>query len=447
MKRTKRIQLSDHFTYQWLLRFVISPILMMVFTSLYSIIDGFFVSNYVGKMPFAAVNLVMPVAMGIGTVGFMIGTGGSAVVSKTLGEKKKELASQYFSMLVYAALALSIILSAAGVIFAPSIADFLGAEGELKAYCVIYSRILFIAEPAFVLQNVFQNFFVTAEKPGLSLKISIAAGLTNAVLDFLFIAVFQWGIAGAAWATALGQVVGGIIPVLYFSGKNDSLLRLTKAPFYGNIFVKTCANGSSEMVSNLSASIVNILYNYQLMRIAGEDGVAAYGVIMYANFVFLAVFIGYSIGSGPIVSYHYGAGNHGELKNLFQKSIVLMCGAGVAMTVLAELFSGPLVALFAGYDADLFAMTCRGFQLYSFCFLMMGMNVWGSAFFTALNNGVVSAAISFLRTFVFQIAFVLLLPLVWQIDGIWLSVVAAEGLTLLVTLGFIVGKRKVYHYA
>lgn len=441
-----RIQLSDHFTYPWLLRFVISPVLMMVFTSLYSIIDGFFVSNFVGKQPFAAVNLVMPIAMGIGTIGFMIGTGGSAVVSKTLGEGKRELASRYFSLLVYAALFFSILVSAVSYIFAPQIADGLGASGELKEYCVIYSRILFLAEPAFVLQNVFQNFFVTAEKPGLSLKVSILSGLTNAVLDFVFIVVFSWGISGAALATALGQVVGAVIPVVYFAGKNDSLLHLTKAPLYGKVLVQTFANGSSEMVSNLSGSVVNILYNFQLMRIAGEDGVAAYGVIMYANFVFLAVFIGYSIGSAPIVSYHYGAGNHGELKNLCKKSMILMGSAGIFMTVLAEIFSAPLVGAFAGYDKDLFAMTCRGFQLYSLCFLMMGFNVWGSAFFTALNNGVVSAVISFLRTFIFQIVFVFLLPILLQIDGIWLSVVAAEALALTVTIGFIVTKRKVYHY-
>lgn len=446
MKKTVRIQLSDHFTYHWLLRFVFSPVLMMVFTSLYSIVDGFFVSNFVGKAPFAAVNLVMPVAMGIGAIGFMIGTGGSAVVSKTLGEGKKELASQYFSLLIYASVVLSAGFSVAGIVFAPSLADMLGAEGELKEYCIIYSRILFAAEPAFVLQNVFQNFFVTAEKPGLSLKISIFSGLTNAVLDFVFIVMFQWGIAGAALATALGQVVGGIIPVIYFARRNDSLLRLTRAPFNGRILALTCANGSSEMVTNLSGSIVNILYNFQLMRMAGEDGVAAYGVIMYANFVFLAVFFGYSIGSAPIVSYHYGAGNHGELKNLFQKSVVLMSGAGIIMTVAAELFSAPLVAAFAGYDADLFAMTCHGFRLYSAAFLMMGLNVWGSAFFTALNNGVVSAVISFLRTFVFQIAFVFILPSIFRIDGIWLSVVAAELFAMLVTIWFIVKKRKVYHY-
>lgn len=441
-----RIQLSDHFTYKRLLRFVISPILMMVCTSLYSIVDGFFVSNYVGKTPFAAVNLIMPVCMALGTIGTMIGTGGSAIVSKVLGEGKKEQANQYFSMLIYFAIVLSVVLSALGFVFARPIASALGAEGEMLENCVIYSRILFIALTAFVLQNIFQSFFVTAEKPALSLKISITAGITNVVLDFLFIAVFHWGIAGAAIATGIGQLVGGVIPIVYFARKNDSLLQLTKAGFNGKILLKTFGNGSSEMVTNLSTSLVNILYNFQLMKIAGENGVAAYGIIMYVNFIFMAIFFGYSIGSAPIIGYHYGADNHDELKNLFRKSIFLMGGVGVLLTLLAEILTVPLVAIFASYDADLFSMTCHGFRLYSFAFIVMGVNVWGSAFFTALGNGAVSAAISFLRTLVFQIAVVLILPIFFGIDGIWLAIVVAELLALIFTVIFFITNKKKYRY-
>lgn len=441
-----KIQLSDHFTYRRLLRFVISPVLMMVCTSLYSVVDGFFVSNYVGKTPFAAVNLIMPVMMSVGTIGFMIGTGGSAIVSKTLGEGKRELANKYFSLLIYVAAVLGILLSVAGFIFMRPISAALGATDELLEHCVVYGRILFIAETAFILQNVFQSFFVTAEKPGLSLKISIAAGLTNIVFDYLFIAVFNWGIAGAAIATALGQVVGGIIPILYFAKKNSSLLQLTKTKFDGRILLKTCANGSSEMVSNLSSSIVNILYNFQLMKIAGENGVAAYGVLMYVNFIFMAVFIGYSIGSAPIIGYHYGAANNDELKNLFRKSLILIGSSGVILTLLAELLAVPLVSIFTSYDAELFALTCRGFRLYSLVFLVMGINVWGSAFFTALNNGAVSAAISFLRTLVFQIAVVIVLPRFLGIDGVWLAIVVAELLALIVTVTFFITKKKRYQY-
>lgn len=442
-----RIQLSDHFTYKRLLRFVISPILMMICTSLYGIVDGFFVSNYVGKTPFAAVNLIMPVCMALGIIGTMIGTGGSAIVSMTLGEGKRKDANRYFSMLVYFAIMMSVLLSVIGFVFARPIAIALGADGELLENCVLYSRILFIALTAFVLQNVFQSFFVTAEKPSLSLKISLLAGVTNVILDFLFIAVFHWGLAGAAIATGLGQVVGGLIPLFYFARKNDSLLQLTKTRFEGKILKKTFGNGASEMVTNLSTSLVNILYNFQLMKIAGENGIAAYGIIMYVNFIFMAIFFGYSIGSAPIIGYHYGAANQKELKNLFRKSITLMGIAGILLTILAEILTVPLVTIFASYDAELFAMTCHGFRLYSLAFAIMGINVWGSAFFTALGNGVISATISFLRTLVFQIAVVLILPTLIGIDGIWLAIVAAELLALIFTATFFYSNRNKYHYA
>lgn len=442
-----RIQLSDHFTYKKLLRFVISPILMMICTSLYSIVDGFFVSNYVGKTPFAAVNLIMPVCMALGTIGTMIGTGGSALVSMTLGEGKQKDANRYFSMLVLFAIIMSILLSIIGFIFARPIAIALGATEELLENCVIYSRILFIALTAFVLQNMFQSFFVTAEKPSLSLKISVLAGVTNVVLDFFFIAVFQWGLAGAAIATGLGQVVGGFIPLIYFARKNDSLLQLVKTRLEGKVLKKTFGNGASEMVTNLSTSLVNILYNFQLMKLAGENGVAAYGIIMYVNFIFMAIFFGYSIGSAPIISYHYGAANHDELKNVFRKSITLMSSTGVLLAILAELLTVPLVTIFASYDAELFAMTCHGFRLYSLAFAIMGINVWGSAFFTALGNGIVSATISFLRTLVFQIVVILILPMLLGIDGIWLAIVVAELLALIFTIGFFGWNRKKYHYA
>lgn len=441
-----RIQLSDHFTYKRLLRFVMSPVLMMIFTSLYSVVDGFFVSNFVGKTPFAAVNLIMPIAMGTGTVGFMFGTGGSAMVSKTLGEGKNKLANEYFSLLVYTAVIISVLLSVVAIIFTPTLSIMLGATGELLDNCIIYGRIMFAAQTAFILQNIFQSFFVAAEKPDLSLKVSIAAGLTNALLDFLFIVVFQWGIGGAAFASAIGQIVGGIIPLVYFARKNDSLLRLTRTKFNLRILLLSCANGSSEMVSNLSASVVNILYNFQLMRLVGENGVAAYGVIMYVNFIFCAVFFGYSIGSSPIVSYHYGAGNHDELKNLFRKSLTLLCCFGIVLTLLAELSATPLVRLFTSYDAELFSLTCRGFRIYSLAFVIMGINVWGCAFFTALNNGGVSAAASFLRTLVFQISVLLFLPALLGIDGVWLSIVTSEALALIVTVCFFILKRKQYHY-
>ena len=442
-----RIQLSDHFSYGKLLRFTLSTILMLICTSMYSIVDGFFVSNYVGKTAFAAVNLIYPVSMGVTAIGFMLGTGGSAIVSKTLGQGDRQLANRYFSLIIYVAIGAGAVLSGLCFAFTPQIAALLGVQGALMQQCVVYGRILFLAQGAFMLQTMFQTFFVAAEKPGLSLKINLLAGATNMVFDYLFVAVLPWGLAGAAAATAMSQVVGGVVPLIYFARKNDSLLRLTlHTKFYGRVLLKTCTNGSSEMVTNLSASVVNILYNFQLMRLAGENGVAADGVIMYVNFIFMAVFLGYSIGSAPVVSYHYGAGNHTELKRLFRKSLVLLGAGGLVLTVLAEAFSAPLVAIFASYDAELYAMTVRGFRLYSLAFLIMGVNVWGSAFFTALNNGAISAAISFLRTFVFQVAVVLALPALIGLDGIWLAIVVAEALALLVTAAFLAAKREYYHY-
>lgn len=442
-----RIQLSDHFSYGRLIRFTLSSIVMMIFTSIYSVVDGLFVSNFVGKTPFAAINLIMPILIILGALGFMIGTGGSAIVAKTLGEGDPVRANRYFSMLVYTTVVGGAVLAAAGELSLPLVSELLGAEGAMLQDCILYGRIILAALPAFMLQNVFQSFMITAEKSRLGLAVTVAAGLTNMVLDFVFIVPLGWGLAGAAIATAISQVIGGAVPIVYFARKNDSLLRLTKAKFEGRILLRTCTNGSSELMSNISASIVTMLYNFQLMRLAGEDGIAAYGVVMYVNFVFSAIFIGYSIGAAPVIGYHYGAQNHAELKNLFRRSLVLVVISGVAMTVLAELLAQPLTHVFVGYDAGLYALTVRGFMLYSISFLVSGVNIFGSAFFTALNNGLVSAAISFLRTLVFQVAAVLLLPLLLGIDGIWLAIVTAELLALAVTLVFLIVKRKQYHYA
>ena len=442
-----KIQLSEHFTYKKLLRFVLPSIVMMIFTSIYGVVDGLFVSNYVGKTAFAAVNLIMPFLMAISALGFMIGTGGSAIVAKTLGEGKKEQANEYFSMLVYLTLIGGIVLSALGILFSPLIARGLGADGALLTNCVLYARITLLSMPAFMLQNVFQSFFVTAEKPKLGLGVIVIAGVTNMVLDFLLVGVFQIGLAGAAFAMVTSECIGGLFPILYFARKNSSLLKLGRTHFNGQIFLCACGNGSSELMTNLSSSIVNSLYNIQLMNLAGENGVAAFGTIMYVNFIFIAIFLGYSIGSAPLVSYHYGAGNHDELKNLFQKSLRLIGIWGLMLFILAQLIARPLAAIFVGYDADLFSMTQNGFRIYCIAYLINGFNIYGSSFFTALNNGLISAAISFLRTLVFQLAAVLLLPLLLDINGIWSAVAVAELLTLGLTVTFFVRNRKKYHYA
>lgn len=441
-----QIQLSEHFSYQKLLRFTLPSIVMMIFTSIYGVVDGFFVSNYVGKVPFAAVNLIMPFLMVLGTIGFMFGTGGSALVSKTMGEGKPEKARRIFSLLVYVSIFLGILLTVFGIIFIRPIAAWLGASGSMLEDCVTYGRIILIALTPFVLQNEFQSFFVAAEKPQLGLFVTIAAGVTNMVLDALFVAVFQFGLVGAAAATMLSQMVGGIIPLVYFLLPNKSVLRLVKTKWSGKFLAKACVNGSSEMMSNLSMSLVSMLYNAQLIKFAGENGVAAYGVLMYVNFVFLAVFIGLSIGSAPIVSYHYGAQNHAELKSLREKSLMVIAVFSISMFLLAQLLAVPFSKIFVGYDTELMNLTCRGFQIYSFVFLFAGINIFGSSFFTALNNGMISALISFLRTLVFQVAAVLIFPIFWKIDGIWLSAVAAECMSVIITVIFLITKRKKYHY-
>lgn len=441
-----KIQLSEHFTYSKLLRFVLPSIIMMIFTSIYGVVDGLFVSNYVGKTAFASVNLMMPMLMGFSALGFMIGTGGSAIVGKTLGEGKKELANEYFSMLIYVTLVGGVVLSLLGAVLVRPVAILLGADGSLLDNCVLYGRIVFCSMPAFMLQNVFQSFFVTAEKPKLGLYVIITAGVTNMILDYLFIAVFGWGLAGAAIATVCGECIGGLFPVLYFSRQNSSLLRLCRARFNGSVLLKTCTNGSSELMTNLSSSIVNSLYNLQLIRVAGENGVAAYGAIMYINFIFIAIFLGYSIGSAPLVSYHYGAGSHEELQNLFGKSMRLVGTWGILLFALAQLIAAPLSRIFVGYDAELYTLTCHGLRIFCLTYLLNGFNIYGSSFFTALNNGLLSALISFLRTLVFQISSVLLLPALFGINGIWSSVTVAELLTLCITVTCLVQQKKRYHY-
>lgn len=441
-----RIQLSDHFTYKKLLRFVLPSIIMMVFTSIYGVVDGLCVSNFVGKTPFAAINLIMPFVMIFGGIGFMFGTGGSALVAKTLGEKQPEKANRYFTMMVWVTLIVGIIISIIGVVFMRPISVLLGADEAMLEDCVIYGRIIIAFNTAFMLQNLFQSFLIAAEKPRLGLVATLAAGCTNMILDVLFVGVFRFGVAGAAIATGISQCVGGIIPLIYFIRPNDSLLHLTRARLEWSPILAASANGSSELVSNITASIVGMLYNFQLLEYAGQDGVAAYGVLMYVEFIFVAIFVGYSIGSAPIISYHYGAENHTELQNMLHKSILLMLGGGVLVLIAAQVLAGPLAHMFVGYDKTLFDMTVHGFRIFSIFVLFAGFNIFASSFFTALNNGGVSAAISFLRTFVFKFSAVLLMPLLFKLDGIWWATVVAEVLAFILSAAFILGKRQKYHY-
>ena len=442
-----KIQLSDHFTFGRLLRFALPSIVMMVFTSIYGVVDGIFVSNFAGKVPFAAINLIMPYIMILGTVGFMIGTGGTALISKTLGMGDKKKANEIFSFLTVVAIIAGVILTVVSLIFLRPVAILLGAEGEMLENCVLYGRIVLPAATAYILQFAFQSFCVTAEKANLSLVMTVFSGVCNIILDALFVAVFHWGLAGAAAATAIAQILGAIIPIVYFIRPNKSLLRLGKFRFDGKALWRTVTNGSSELMSKLSMSIVGMLYNLQLLAYAGENGIAAYGVIMYVNLFFLSIFIGFVIGAAPLIGYNHGADNRDELKNLFRKSLVIVGVSAVVMTVSAILLAKPLASIFVSYDRDLWEMTVRGFMIYSMSFLLCGFNIFGSSMFTALNNGLISAVISFVRTLICQIAAVLLLPLIWDLDGIWLSIVAAELAALILTVFCFVLFRKKYHYA
>ena len=441
------IQLSEHFTYKKIFRFALPSIVMMVFTSIYGVVDGTFVSNFVGKTPFAAVNLVWPFLMILGAFGFMIGTGGSALVAKTLGENKKEDANRYFTMLITLVVILGVLLTIIGLIVLRPLSSALGASGQMLEDCVTYGRTLMIFNTAFMLQSVFQSLFITAEKPRLGLIMTVAAGLTNMVLDALFIAVFKWGLVGAALASGLSQCIGGILPLIYFlSSKNDTPLKFVKTKMEGKVLLKACANGASELMTTVSSSLVSMLYNFQLMRLAGQNGIAAYGAVMYVEFAFIAVFIGYSIGTAPIVSYHYGSENHNEVKNMLQKSFKIMSILGITMMVLAQILASPLAKVFVGYDKQLFDMTVHGFRLFSFYFILAGINIYASSFFTALNNGMISAIISFSRTLGFETLAVIILPIFLQLDGVWLAITVAEICAFVISISFLIAKKEKYNY-
>lgn len=449
-----KIQLGDHFSYKKLIRFVLPPILMMVFTSIYGVVDGFFISNYTGKTAFAAVNLIMPFLMILGSIGFMLGTGGTAIVSKLLGEKRDTEAKQYFSLFIVVTLISGLIFTAIGEITMPYIAKALIKGKDLAPevadlmldYAVLYGRIVTAGVTAFMLQNVFQAFFSAAEKPTLGFVFTVSAGCVNIIFDGVLVGACKLGVTGAAIATIMSQYVGAIAPMVYFSCKNKSLLRFVKPKFNAKVLLKACTNGSSEFVSNISMSIVSIVYNYQLLKFAGENGVSTYGVLMYVNFIYYSIFIGYAIGTAPIIGYNYGANNSAELKNIFKKSMVLMAILGVLMTGLAGALANPISKLYVGYDRELFEATVKAFYIYSFSFIFAGFAIFSSSMFTALGNGLISALISFVRTIILQIVAVFILPLICGVNGIWASLLVSEILATIMSMIFCVTLRKKYHY-
>ncbi len=440
------IRLSDHFSLRRLLRYALPSIAMMIFSSIYGIVDGFFVSNYVGKMAFTAVNLIYPFLIILGSIGFMFGTGGAALISKTMGEKNMKKAKETFSLIIFTSVVLGIILYILGIIFLPQIASLLGAKDEVLTDCILYGKIILISLPFYILQYEFQCLFSTAGKPKFGLIVTVISGISNIIFDYLLVAVFSLGLFGAAIATMISQIVGGVIPLIYFFSKNKSLLHFVKFKFDIKSLLKVCSNGSSEFLSNVSSSLISILYNLQLLKYAGENGVAAYGVLMYVSMIFQAIFIGYSIGVSPIVGYHYGAKNTSELKNVFTKSMIVIFITAIIMFICGELLSEPISRIFVNYDDELLQITKNAFRIFSFSFLLSGMSIYGSSFFTSLNNGLISALISFLRTVVFQASAVMILPIFLKLNGIWLSIVVAELMSFIITFTFLIMKRKKYQY-
>lgn len=442
------IRLSDHFTYKKLLRFTLPSILMMIFTSTYSAVDGFFVSNFAGNTAFAALNLIYPVIMILATVGFMLGTGGTALVSKTLGEGDKQKANALFSMFTYLTFGLGVLFGVLGIIFIKPLALLLGATPELLQPCMDYAIILLIAMPFFVLQLYFHSFLVAAEKPQVGLTITITAGVCNMILDAVLVLSLPYHLKlhGAAIATAVCQTIGGVIPVIYFMVKKDCILKLGKPEFDGKAILKAFTNGSSEFMTNVSLNLVAIVYNLQLLRFAGENGVSAYGVMMYFSFFFSSTFIGYSTGTAPVFGFHFGAKNKTELRSLLAKSLKLIAVVGTSIVLISQLLALPLCKIFVGRSPELLELTVSGFRLFALCFLFMGFAIFTSGFFTALNDGLTSALISFLRTLVFQTVAVLILPEFFGITGVWLSIVVAEVLAVFVSISLTLLKRKKYGY-
>lgn len=440
------IQLSDHFDYRRLLRFTIPSMLMMIFTSVYGVVDGLCVSNYIGKEALASVNLVWPFSMFCSSIGMMLGTGGAALIARTLGRGQKERAKGLFSMIVAVAIIASLVITVIGMVFMPEIAVILGADEELLPLCITYGRILTLSLVFFVMQQMFQTLLITAERPQLGFGFMVGAGIVNIVLDILFLMVFHWGIEGAAWATLLSCIVGGLGPLIYFLTPNSSLLRFTRPLWDWRALLKACGNGSSEMVLDLSIPLCTMLYNVQLMKMSGQDGVAAFGVINYVCMIFMGLFIGYLMGMENIVAYHYGAENTQEVQNLRRRSVHLMLGIGLVMCLGAELAAAPLSRFFVGYDGHLTELSTHAFRLYATGFLIMGLNALASSFFTALGNGLVSAIIAFCRTFLFQSVSIFLLPIVLGLDGIWLSLAVGECLCLVVSWWYYRRYKTRYNY-
>lgn len=439
-------KLAGHNGYKKLITYPLPMIGMMIVSSIYGVVDGIFISNVVNDTAFAAVNFILPFLMILSCCGFMIGTGGSALIAKTLGEQDKPRANRYFSMFVCVLIGVGIFFTLLGELILEPVAILMGASEDMLPLCLAYGRIYTLFTVAMLLQTAFQSFLAVAGKPTFAFVITVLAGVTNIALDFLFVFVFRWSVQGAAIATGMSMAVGGFIPLFYFCANNGTGLKLCATKIEWRAIGRGCYNGLSEMCSNITFSVANMLYNSQLMRYVGQDGVTAYGVIMYVAFFFVGVFVGFSAGVSPIVGYNYGAKDHKELHNILKKSLILISACAVLLTALAQILAKPLSMIFVSYDEQLLALTARALKLYFLSFLFAGFGIFASAFFTSLSNGTVSAIISFLRSFVFQVAFIYLLPLIWGVDGLWLAMLFSEGICTAVSAVFLLANKKKYGY-
>ena len=444
--KVPQISISDNFTFGKLLRFALPSIIMVIFTSLYGIVDGLFVSNFAGNGAFTAVNLFLPIFYIAGSIGLLLGSGGCALVAKLFGEGEDVTARRVFTGLIIIVTGIGGAITAMTVGFMPSISVLLGARGQTAKLCSRYGTIMICGLIPFMLQSFFQYFFAVADRPKLGLIITVGAGVTNAIFDFVFMYALKWGVTGAAVATVIGECVGGVVPLVWFISKTGKKLYIAKPSFAPRTIGKVCTNGSSEFLTNISVSLVSMIYNFQLLKYVGEAGVEAYGVIMYVSFIFIGCFIGYSVGTSPIFGYHNGAGNKDELKNVFKKIMLFYAVAAVVMTAIAEALATPLAMIFVSYDKALLALTVRALRIFSFSFLLSGFNIYASAFFTALNNGGVSAAISTARTLLFQVIAVYVMPLIFGLNGIWSATIVAELLCIILSVTFVILNRKKYEY-
>lgn len=439
-------KISEHFNIKKIIIFTLPSIGMMLISSIYGVVDGFFVSNYIGSNAFAAVNIVWPFEMILGSFGLMIGAGGSALVSKTMGEQKYDLANRYFSMLIIFVIIFGMFISILGIIFNPYIIHLLDLDQETINNCNIYANVLFIFLIFFMLQNIFQSFNIVASKPEMGIITMILSGITNILLDYIFIVILNMGIFGAALATGLSQFAGAIVPFIFFINKNSTLLRIKFVKIDFKIILKTSYNGISEMLSSISFSLVSILYNIILLSYIGINGVNAYGVILYISYIFISIYFGYSMGISPIISYNYGAKNKKELNNIFNISLVLICSVSILLTFIGYIFAKQLSSIFVNYDKELLNLTTHALHINVFSFLFCGYNIFASSLFTALNNGTVSLILSFLRSLIIQVVCILTIPILFGSEGIWFAGVVSDIISLIISIIFIFKYRNKYGY-